>query len=356
MFVTIPRSDRMEKSDRTVYFDYLRVFASIAVVILHVSAQKWYSVDVNGFQWQVFNIFDSAVRWSVPVFVMISGSLFLGKEVPLKTIYSKYILHLATSFVIWSAIYACFTNGSLGQKLLIFVMGHHHMWFLFMIIGLYMCIPIIKPIARDKNRSGYFLVIALVFAFVIPETLMLANDFGGTRIVKLANALKEVLSDMHMDIVLGYASYFVLGHYLHRIVLSKKQRSIIYLLGAAGFITTAVLTSGVSLKTQQAYANYYEYFTVNVLLEATAVFVWFKYRQYHPGKHYKVIQNLSKYSFGVYLVHVLILEQLCARLGLNTLSFNPILFVICLSIFISVSSFAFSAILNSIPIVKKFMV
>lgn len=33
--------------DRTIYFDYLRVFATFAVMILHISASNWYNTDVN---------------------------------------------------------------------------------------------------------------------------------------------------------------------------------------------------------------------------------------------------------------------------------------------------------------------
>ena len=95
--------------DRTVYFDYLRVFAAFAVIIIHTAAQNWYSVDVNSFEWQVLNFYDAIVRWGVPVFVMISGSLFLGKEIPLKKIYAKYILRMAISFIVWSVVYTVFS-------------------------------------------------------------------------------------------------------------------------------------------------------------------------------------------------------------------------------------------------------
>ncbi len=81
-----PNSDR--QIDRTVYFDYLRVVAILAVVFLHVSDSNWYTTDVNGLQWQTFNFFNGITRWGVPVFVMISGSLFLNREVSLKRMYS----------------------------------------------------------------------------------------------------------------------------------------------------------------------------------------------------------------------------------------------------------------------------
>lgn len=101
--------------DRTVYFDYLRVFATFSVIILHLSAQNWFTTDVNGFEWQVFNFYDSIVRWGVPVFVMISGALFLDREIATKTIYSRYVLRLLSSFVIWSAAYAVFRGGGVKK-------------------------------------------------------------------------------------------------------------------------------------------------------------------------------------------------------------------------------------------------
>lgn len=84
--------------ERKIYCDYLRLVATFSVVVLHVSAWNWYSTDVNSLEWQSFNFYDSVVRWAVPIFVMISGSLFLSREIPVKKIYSKYILRMAVAF------------------------------------------------------------------------------------------------------------------------------------------------------------------------------------------------------------------------------------------------------------------
>ena len=78
---------------RKVYCDYLRLVATFAVVFIHVAASNWSNVDVNGMQWQVFNIYDSLVRWGVPIFVMISGALFLNRDVPIQNIYSICTSH-----------------------------------------------------------------------------------------------------------------------------------------------------------------------------------------------------------------------------------------------------------------------
>lgn len=112
----------------------------------------------------------------------------------------------------------------------------------------------------------------------------------------------------------------------------------------------------VALKTQSGCQNYYGNFTVNVLFEAIAVFTWFKYKKYDQDWLNAFIRKLAKYSFGAYLVHALVIEQLNIRFGLNTLSFNAVFAVICIGVLVFTISFAISAVLNKIPVVKKYMV
>ena len=70
--------------ERKTYCDYLRLIATFAVVVLHVAAFNWENTDVNGIEWQTFNFYNSIVRWGVPIFVMISGSLFLNREMSIR--------------------------------------------------------------------------------------------------------------------------------------------------------------------------------------------------------------------------------------------------------------------------------
>ena len=69
---------------RQYHLDYLRVFASIAIILLHVTAQNLSNVELAGTEWNIYNICNSASRWGVPVFVMMSGALFLPREIPTK--------------------------------------------------------------------------------------------------------------------------------------------------------------------------------------------------------------------------------------------------------------------------------
>lgn len=345
-----------EETDRIVYFDYLRVFATIAVIILHISASNWYTTDVNGIQWQTFNFYDSIVRWGVPIFVMISGALFLNRNITLKKIYFKYIFRLVISFIAWSTIYALFINGSIPNKILAVLRGNYHMWFIFMIIGIYMCIPFIKLIIQTNNGIKYYLLLSFIFAFVIPEIVTLTKDFGNELMINVVNIINDNVNNMRMNIVLGYVGYFILGYCLNKITLNKNQRIIIYILGLFGFAFTIGMDSLVALRTQIYCDNYYDYLTVNVLFESIAVFTWFKYGIFNKKRINKFVKRLSKYSFGAYLIHVLVIEQLSIRFGLSTLSFNPIISVIIVGVVVIIISFGLSGILNHIPIVKKYIV
>lgn len=345
-------------ADRQRHLDYLRVFATVSVMILHIAAQNWYNADVNRMEWQTFNFYDSIVRWGVPVFVMISGALFLPKEISIREIYSKYVFRMVTAFIGWSGIYALITllaGNGLKSFVDCFIIGHYHMWFIPMIIGIYICIPFIKKIVSDKTILNYFLLLSFVFAFLIPYLVTLANDFAPEIIIRGIEALNGNVTNMNLYMVMGYVFYFILGYYLNNVRLSKKQRCYIYILGVIGFVLTIVLDLVVALKTQTCCKNYYGYFTINVMLESVAVFTIFKYVHFKDNKTYKFIVVLSKYSFGAYLVHALVIEAL-SFIGLNTLSFNPIISVPTIGIIVFIVSFLVSAICNKIPILKKYIV
>ena len=66
----------MEKKERIIQFDLLRVVAIFAMMMLHVAASQFDSVAVGSSEWFWFNFYDSIVRFCVPVLVMISGIFF----------------------------------------------------------------------------------------------------------------------------------------------------------------------------------------------------------------------------------------------------------------------------------------
>lgn len=79
----------MSKNIRRVEYDLLRITACMMVVMLHVSAFYWTKLSPNCTEWKVINLYDSFVRSSVPLFFLLSGVLFLSKEVETKNYMPK---------------------------------------------------------------------------------------------------------------------------------------------------------------------------------------------------------------------------------------------------------------------------
>ncbi len=352
-------SDEKHVSPRIEYFDALRVLATLAVVVLHLSAQNWASIDVTSRAWFAFNLYDSAVRWSVPVFVMISGALFLGREISIRTIWKKNILRIATAFVFWSAVYALIDllhyHASPAVALKQFLTGHYHMWFLFMIVPLYLIVPLLQKFCCDRPLMRYFLLLSLIFAFFLPQLAVLLSFVSPG----LSNTLNTILSYTYFDFVLGFTAYFVGGYYLSRRAYTRYEELVIYLAGIIGFLFTVYATLSVSLAQNAPSVLFYSYETLNVLVTSAAVFVFAKQHLNFPRmgeKARRVLHALSKYSFGAYLCHAMLIELLNDLFGLNTLSCNAFFSVPLITLIVSVGAFLISALIHQIPFFKKYIV
>ncbi|WP_408071396.1 acyltransferase [Butyrivibrio sp. JL13D10] len=203
----------------------------------------------------------------------------------------------------------------------------------------------------------YFLILAAVFSFNISWCIQIVEDTVSVSfIIKMTRVFKEFLTTMSLDVIMGYSFYYILGYYVDNIVISKKTRRLIYLLGVNGFVVTAVLEWIVAIKTNEPHQHCYNNFSVNVALEAIAVFTWFKYHDFKITKLHGVIETISKYCFGAYLVHALIIEIFEWPLGITAISFNPPVAVLIMGTMVFASSIIISAILNHIPYVGKYLV
>lgn len=343
----------MEKENRIQYIDLLRIIATFFVIVLHVSANNMFRTDINSNEWNVLNIYNSLSRCTVPVFVMISGTLFLSKEVNIKKLFTKNILRIFIAFIFWGIIYILVsgTYTSKTEFVNMLITGKYHMWFLPMIIGLYLLTPVLKKIAEDEKMLKYYLVLTLIISFCIPWIINILSEFRIDKINTLTTSIKTSFMG-NLGISFGYTGYFLLGYYLNKIDLSKNARYIIYILGIIGIILTIILTNIACVLSDKFIEKFYDNFSVNVLLEAVAVFVFAKY----SFKTNKFIKYISRICFGVFLIHVLIIENFGVIFKFNVLSFNPIASVpaICLLVFLTAG--VISLIINQIPILKKYIV
>ena len=351
---------------RQYHLDYLRVFASIAIILLHVTAQNMNYVELAGTGWNIYNICNGVSRWGVPVFVMMSGALFIPREIPTKTLYKKYISRMAIAYVVWSAFYAIvdpigipiFTEGykiSITEIMGNFISGAVHLWFLPMIIGLYMCIPLIKQLTKNDSLIKYFLLLSFVFCFIKTQTELVVTNLLSGSVQTIFENVNTLFKNFNINLVLGFTSYFILGFYLNKTEINKKKRILIYILGVIGLVSTILLNLAASKNAGKSLETFYSAYSINVILMAIAVFVWFKYNAKGNDKLNKIIVKLSKYSFGAFLVHIFILKVL-HTFGIQSTNFHPVLSVPSITIFTAIASYLISLVLNKIPVIKKYIV
>ena len=320
-------------------------------MVIHVSAQNWDKTDIHLLAWQVMNFWDGMVRWAVPVFVMISGALFLNRDIPIRKLYGKYIFRIFTAFVFWSFLYTVTLKQDELEPIEYlehFLMGHYHMWFLYAIAGLYVIVPFVRKIAESELLTKYFLGLAFVLASLLPNTVDIIPLFSE----KYGELACKVAGNFYVSFVAGFTGYFLLGHFLNTEIISRKAERLIYAAGIIGAIMCIVLSSLVSLATGVPTEMFYRELMVTTMFQAIALFVFFRERLNFPARF---IRTLSQYSFGAYLVHPEVIEIL-REFGLNTLTFSPIISIPVIVAIVFVISFAISAILNQIPVLKKFIV
>lgn len=336
---------------RIVYLDLLKIFACIGVVTIHVVMQNVNIVPIHGYNYNVINIISSMVRYAVPIFIMVSGVNLLNnnKDLTIHKIFSKYIVKMMICYIFWSIIYAlCFKNMSLEG----FVRGNYHLWYLLMLIGLYLITPILREITKSIKMTKYFIILGIIFAFIIPSVFSIMKLFPSLdESEKMLYLLNKRIA---FGMVVCYPVYYMLGYYLHNIDISKKKEYIIYAFGLIGVFITALLSYMATSKSVNVVETFYDLSNVFILFESIAVFVLFKkYLNFDIKNSFSdTVINITKYMFGVYLIHPLILD----KSPLTILAFNPLISIPIIVIIVFLSSLILSIILNHIPIVKKWLV
>lgn len=320
--------------NRNYSLDILRIFACIAVIIIHTAGSPIFHKMVlpNTLWYNQCLVMDALSKWSVPVFVMISGYFLIDpkKKIFIKNLFTKYILRLVVSLIIWSIFYSI----TLHKAILPFGSQEGHFWYLNMLIGLYLSLPILRVIACRVVFLRYFCMVWLVFVCY--------KFIGNFCSLPLA---------INSFIFVEYAGYALLGYYIKINNFSKYIRGIIYGLGVLGLIITIFM----SLLTQNGINYFNNYFAPNIIMMSIALVLLCNQ---HPlkleGKVAIVVEQLSGYTYGIYLVHMWLLIQVFFRL--HRYIEAPIPLSILCTIFVFIGGMVITAVIKKIPIINKFIV
>lgn len=320
--------------NRIVYADILRIIATFAVIILHVSASKWYDSPVREYNWQILNIYDSLVRWSVPIFVMLSGVFFLNpnKEIDFKKLLCKYILRIVLAIIFWGLFYQfveifakfIFNHETVTLKKIIVAFAKilfgppwYHLWYLYMLIGLYLLTPLYRIFTKNatEKQIQYLLILFFLFGLCLPfikSILILYNknlniNFG---ISELAN----------------YSGYFFAGYYFSTYSFPKRKRIAIYFFSIFSFLFTVVGTSFISMKNNKPNTFLYNNLLPTTMFMSFGIFIFIKSifeKKDISEKSYLFISMLSHCTFGIFLIHDFI-RTVLLKIGITADFINPL--------------------------------
>lgn len=168
----------MEGKDRKYFLDALRVAAACAVVLLHTVGGVKDHMDMSRYPAaaQAFMVTIDLTGWCVPVFLMISGYLFLHpqREIGMGEMFSKYILRVLAALFVFGTPYAwlellmtrrSFSLSMLWQGVVMVLRGKSwaHMWYLYLILFLYLLTPAMKWVLKRLPRPLLLALLAALF-------------------------------------------------------------------------------------------------------------------------------------------------------------------------------------------------
>jgi surface polysaccharide O-acyltransferase-like enzyme len=150
--------------------DAARVVACFMVVLLHVAALNFHVFDD---QWWASNFYDSLTRSCVPLFLMITGVLMLGKDESLPDFFRKRFIRVLPPLLFWSLFYMAWNTwhgdreyGPWYGWLRELLNGPvtFHLWYLYAIVGIYLFVPFLRKIwnaTGQAERKTYLAIWAL---------------------------------------------------------------------------------------------------------------------------------------------------------------------------------------------------
>ena len=289
---------------------------------------------------------------------MISGALFLKQDISFNKIYNKYIKRMLIHLIIWSFIYSI-SNIKLSKKnikkiILKFFSSHYHLWFLFSIIGLYMIVPFLRLIAKKDELLKMYILLSIIINFVFQNFIFFLSYYSK----QYSSLLQRKYNSLNFNNKTKHVFYFMIGHYLNSINDIKFFKVIfIYITGLLGVYFTTVLSYNFILKKKKKILTFFSMEYLNIATYSISIFIFIK--ALFNNKNYKnlyLIKIISANTFGIYLIHPLIIETKNKyKIFKIYEKYETIIKIPMATSFIYISSLLISIIIRYIPLIGHYL-
>lgn len=330
------------------WVDNSRILASFAVVLLHVIASTVLGFDSpDRHYWWVGIFYSTLTKWSVPVFVMVSGALLLdsSKNESILEFYKKRAVRIVAPLFFWSVIWAIFDSYVEGEtpflySCLVRILSgtpHAHMWFLYMIAGLYLATPFLRKITHHSTkRELRMLVIGLFVASSISYAYGILYA-GHTK--------------LFLNWFLFYLPYFLGGH----LIRETSWRPTTLLLVSSFVLFAVASATGCYLVAERAGLSKGLYFLkdLSITVIPMSISIMFLLKgMTRPLLGKERTGRIARLTLGIYVFHPMAL-QILYHCGITVDMFNPAFSAPATAILAFVLSLGTAHLIHSIPYLKR---
>lgn len=332
---SVPRS----KPQHMEWVDILRFFAMFMVVMVH-GGDSFNFGPPPEFQeqyewWGAF--YGSMLRPCVPLFTMMTGLLLLPIRDSMPTFYKKRIPRIMIPFLIWSIIYCLYpwfvglcggTSANVNQIFpfaptpdlsltaalqwcalipVNFSPYGVHMWYVYMLVGLYLFMPIFSAwVTQASEKAKFFILCVWLFTTLFPYSTYITDLplFG-------VCAWNGFQTFYYFG---GFIGYLLLGHWLVRNnhMNWKQTLSVAIPLFAIGFAVTFIGFRHIWAQrpniTDAQMELFWTFNSMNVVMQTVAVFIVCQKLRINIPWVKTLLADMAKFGFGIYLVHYFIVS------------------------------------------------
>ena len=363
------------ESKRIVFLDWLRVVACFMVMVVHSCEPFYFDADGNTCFLSAGDAFwacwiDSAVRAAVPLFVMASSFLLFPLKRDTGAFFRRRFVRVLIPFFVWSAVYTVAWKGDWVQLAFNFPMATGgHMWFVPMLCGLYLLMPLLSPwaeAATEREVRGWLLL--WLATTTLPFVRLLWSTCFGEPMFGAVPYLWGECPWNHFGAlyyVSGFFGYLLLGLYFRRFVPELSWRRTLALAVPLWIVGMAIVGGvfyaripGPPFPVTRPYAlavsleASWEFCSTGVALTVAAYFLVLRKLNAAGWFHARIVRPLAEASYGTYLLHMLVLTSVVAfyRPRLDT----PLTIAATAATSFVISSLA-SCLLRRIPVVGRFI-
>lgn len=326
-----------------VFIDYLRAFACLSVVFLHVVVDWTEKSGLTVAEYPLRLKIDAAIcgvlRVAVPIFVMISGALLLdkNKEISWQKI-KKYITKMLVVLLVFGLGFCFIENFAnhvplwqspfVAIKNLLEENTWGHMWYIYMLIGLYVITPLVKPFTDRASKKDFQIMLGLlsVPVIIVPSINWLLNSS---------------LTTFHISSLI-YFFYYLLGQYIIRYPIKNSHAIVIFLVTTISLIALELLT--------EHHLTGSKYGSVPIAIIASTLFSLFSKMNLKSNIAVNVI---ARDSFAIYIIHVFWIHIMEMLLGIQLKNSVPVFGEITIYISIFAASIISAEAIRRLPGLRR---